>query len=253
MRELIIKLSVYRKALEAVIKELESLPLGRLTKRGKYYGHAFNGTEVSITGDEELIDKLCWKSYLLKYKKQLEISIVRLSRCISKLDNALQIDMPSEIINSLSPAYQDLPKSYFFHPKAKEWLAEPYEVNPLPLGNLCLKSLKGTQVRSKSEFAIVNEIEGYDIPYRYESAITLDGQTFYPDFLIMNPYTGKLIIWEHFGGLDFPGYMKKLNAKMDLYIKHGFIPFETLIYTFEFNVMDISHLHYLIENVILKP
>ena len=253
MQDIIIKLKNYNKELDAVNEELHELPTGRLARRGGLYGHAFNKTEVAITNNAELIYELCRKKYLLIHKKQLNNDISIFDQYINKFESKLQVSVPREIIQSLSPAYQEVPDSYFYHPAAIKWLAEPYDVNPFPLGKTNFTSEKGTKVRSKSEFTIVGVLESYNIPYRYECALTLDGQTKYPDLIIINPYNGKIIIWEHFGMLDQPGYVKNMNDKMKLYINNGYIPFETLIYTFEFDVMNLRYLKNIVENVILKP
>lgn len=99
---------------------------------------------------------------------------------------------------------------------------------------------------------IANLLEEYNIPYHYEIALQLGTQTKYPDFVIKNPYTGKTIIWEHFGALDQPVYEKNMNDKMQLYQKHGYKAFENLIYTFEFDMMNNQcRLKDLIEQIIL--
>jgi hypothetical protein len=94
-------------------------------------------------------------------------------------------------------------------------------------------------------------LEENGIPYQYDVALTLDKKTIYPDFTIKNPFNGKLILWEHFGALNQPSYEQRMNDKMRLYMKCGYIPFETLIDTFEFDVGNRCRLLDLIEHIIL--
>ena len=249
MKSMIMELNYYRKRLDQVNKELQELPSGRLIKKGNFYAHAINGREIGITSDTELIIRLYRKKYLLKLKRDLIYDINAISRCL----NRLKVTTPQEIICTLSPVYQGQPESNFHHPSVKDWIAEPYQKNTFPLKGQTYTSKKGIEFRSKTEYMIASELDSYDIPYRYDAAITLDGQTKYSDFIIKCPYNGIEIIWEHFGGLDYSGYIEKMNEKMSLYIKEGYIPFETLIYTFESDVRDIRNLQGLIEDIILKP
>ena len=220
----------------------EKVPDGILNKRRNFFYHAIDGKEVGITRNPDLISELCRKKYLLIRKKQLENNL----RHFNKLD----VSTPEEIIRSLPSAYQGLPKSYFFHPSIKRWLIEPYQRNPYPLKGKGYK-FNGTIFRSKSESMIANVLYNNNIPYRYEAAIRLGNHTKYPDFIAKNPYTGKEFVWEHFGALHEQEYIQKMNNKLDLYMKYGYIPFKTLICTFETEIEDLDRIQRLIENVIL--
>ena len=243
-----IKLKDYKKELESMNKEIKILPDGYLTKKRKFYYRGINGKEIGITKKPELIHQLCRQRYLLTRQKQLTNNISIASYYIQNLDTTT----PNEIISKLPSAYQDLPISYFFHPSVADWLAESYETNPYPLEEPGYESKNGIVFRTKSEYLISILLDEYDIPYRYDAEITLGNKTKYADFIIKNPFNGKIFIWEHFGALDKPEYIQGMNKKMNLYMKHGYIPFDTLIYTFEIDVKDHSRLRYLIENVIFN-
>ena len=246
MIKIVTYFNYYKERLDSFSEEFKKLPTGHLVKRKNLYWHVINKKEVGITKNADLIQKLCRKKYIMTSKRKLKKNISILSYPISKLDIATR----EEIIRSLPKSYQGVPKSYFYHSSIKDWLAEPYQKNPMPIKD-GIKSEKGMIFRTKSEFMIASVLDKYDIPYRYEAAFTLDGQTKYPDFIIKHPYTGELIIWEHFGGLHYPGYMQKMWDKVNLYMKHGYIPFKNLICTFEDEVKDISRLHRFVENLIL--
>jgi len=239
-----------KKNLERVNDELKKLPPGRLKKRRNFYYHAVDGKEVVITKNPKLIRKLCRKRHLLDYKKQLENNISYFSRNSNKFDERTR----EEMIRSLPNTYKGLPDDYFLYLSSiEDWLAESYEKNPFQLKD-GYTTEKGITFRSKSEYIIAIILDSYNIPYRYEAALHLDeSQTNYPDFTILNPYNGTLIILEHFGAIHQPGYVEEMNNKMYLYMKHGFIPYETLICTFEPDIKDTNRLRTLIENIILKP
>jgi len=247
MRDLIIALDNYQADIKAINTELQTLPPGQLVKRRSFYCNKINGKEVGITEKTTLIQQLCRKKYLLARKKELEKNISNLSSC------NLIFSTPKETINSLPKAYQGLPISYFFHSSITEWLAKSYPITPFPLDEIDgIKSEKGIIFRSKSEYIIATLLDYYNIPYRYEDGITLDGKNFFPDFRIKNPFTGKDFIWEHFGALHEPTYGTKMNQKMSSYMKHGYIPFKNLICTFEPDIKNTDLLRSLIENIILE-
>jgi len=252
MKNMVINFSQLQKELEMINKELQFLPSGHLKMRikngKKFYTHLVNDKEVGITNDEKLIRQLARKEYLLARQKQLQNN---LTRPISKFDNT----SAKELIHTLPPAYRDLPESYFFHPSIEEWITAPYRKNSHPYEDSGgYFSKKGIEFRSKSELIIATLLEELNIPYRYDPVIKLklSRKTTSPDFIIKNPFTGKTIIWEHFGAFHESKYADKMTNKMGLYLKEGLVPFETIIYTFEFDIKGERRLEYLTENIILS-
>ena len=159
---------------------------------------------------------------------------------------------PYHIIQYLSSTYKDSPISYFYHPTVAKFLNKSYNTNNYKTENLTYETNGGTLVRTKSELMIANLLDELQIPYRYEIPIKIGGKVRYPDFTIMDPFTGNIIIWEHFGALHLEGYEKGMNKKMKEYFIHGFRPFETLIYTFEFDTATPGRIKELIEKIILN-
>lgn len=248
MKNLITSVERYQNELKEIEEELLALPEGRLAKLGKYYYQATKDKRTGITKNPKLIRQLCRKRYLIVRQKQLNTGLSHAHE-LTKLDDV----MPKELIRSFSPTYQGLPDSYFFHPSVEPWLEEPHQKNPYPTEDGNYLSKNGVAVRSKSEALIANLLEEYEIPYHYDVRLTLGAKTIYPDFIIKNPFNGKTIIWEHYGALNQPEYEQKMINKMLLYHAQGYIPFETLIYTFEFDVKVPHRLKDLIEQIILQP
>lgn len=106
-------------------------------------------------------------------------------------------------------------------------------------------------MRSKSEFMIASLLDEHSIPFHYETLLFLGEHSVYPDFTIKNPYTGKFIIWEHFGILGDLDYVKKMEEKMALYYKHGYRAFDNFIFTFEFDLKNPARMKQIIEEIIL--
>jgi len=240
-------LTKMKNELSAVEKELKQLPEGRMVKRKSLYSHIINKKSIGITKNKDLIRNLSRKKYLVEYKKQLSNNISHLSKSVEKFDTRT----PAAIIESFTQSYQDLPADYFHHSSIKEWLEFPYKKNTHEFASGQFFSDRGVPFRSKSELLIANQLEKYKIPYHYDVEFMIEGQKKYPDFLIKSPYTGRTIIWEHFGALHIPEYANTMNEKMDFYQSKGYVPFDNLIYTFEFDVKNSKRLQYLIENIII--
>ena len=114
------------------------------------------------------------------------------------------------------------------------WLAEPFESNNSYYPEqLIYRTRSGLLVRSKSELAIASLLEEYCLPFRYECRFdTPEGHT-YPDFMIMDPKTCRIYIWEHFGLMDDADYEAKTYQKIHFYRTAGYFPGDNLIMTFE--------------------
>ncbi len=134
-----------------------------------------------------------------------------------------------------APAYAELLASYFRPDSLEllEWNNAPYERSELHTENLIHKTTTGVYVRSKSEATIAMFLAWKKVPFHYEELLQIGGVSFYPDFTIKHPTTGKIIYWEHFGMMDVPDYMRNAFAKMQVYAANGIVLGENLIATFE--------------------
>lgn len=94
-------------------------------------------------------------------------------------------------------------------------------------------TLSGIMVRSKSEVEIANMLYRLHIPFLYEPIIVINGIEYAPDFIIMIPSTGMLYMWEHFGMMDDPDYVRKNLGKIEVYAQKGWILGQNLIVTTE--------------------
>jgi len=134
-----------------------------------------------------------------------------------------------------APEYQNL-FSHSFVPLSQElneWMNASYIRNTKYPERLIYKSSSGNFLRSKSESIIDMLLHINKIPFRYECALQLEEITYFPDFTIRHPVTGKTYYWEHFGLMNNPDYCKRAFSKLENYALHGIIPSIQLITTFE--------------------
>lgn len=152
--------------------------------------------------------------------------------------------------NCISDVYKRMPKeikpyiSAFELPvedKVRQWLNTPYKAKIQNDDAVCYLTDKGENVRSKSEVIIANKLFHHNIPYRYECRLKLDDEmAVYPDFTIINPRTGTVYFWEHFGLMSNQSYAETFVLKMNTYANNGILPGERLICTFESEKSPIS-------------
>lgn len=117
--------------------------------------------------------------------------------------------------------------------QGSDWMKKPYKKNKAYQDSLTCKAPDGQMVRSKSEAEIITVLIELGIPYRYECALSEDGQTYYPDFTLWLPEYDVTRYWEHLGRMDDPAYRKEAFNKIGWYVDHGIIPQENLILTYE--------------------
>lgn len=182
--------------------------------------------------DKSLAEKLAVKKYLLSLLDDLKHEKTAIDMYLRHHSNyepkAIKIlTESSEVQKLLSPYFSPLSK------ELDEWMSTPYERNEKHPEHLKHQIGKCEFVRSKSEAIIGKVLRMNHIPFRYESAITLNGITIYPDFTIRHPKTGEVYYWEHYGLADDMTYIKSMNYKMELYISNQIIPSINLITTYE--------------------
>lgn len=94
-------------------------------------------------------------------------------------------------------------------------------------------TLRGERVRSKSESIIADELFKRGIPYLYEPILEINGIEYLPDFIILDPETGSIYIWEHLGLMEKNDYALKVYDKLKVYQSAGWILGINLITTSE--------------------
>lgn len=224
--------------LAQIDEELLSLPEGELKiypNNGTYKWYWVNGkgrTYISQK-NKKLAEKLTYRKYL---KLKREVIQEEKASCYN-------------VLNSFNGAVENL--QAFLHDKHyaqilkksginnteqayyKDWVNQKYNTNPHYLEQLTFVCPSGNYVRSKSEVFIDMVLSQYGIPFRYECELQIGKIKFFPDFTIMNPMTGEILYWEHFGRMDNEEYARNAFGKMKKYYEAGIVPGRNLIMTFE--------------------
>ena len=227
-------------------EELKHLPTGTLYRSRNSYFIRNEKKLTCITGNDDLISSLIRKYFL----NQRQPCIKHLYELLNNQKKKTFYHSPSQILASLPTSYKKVPVVDFYHPHVKRWLNKSHKINPYPITNGGYLTNGGKRVRSKSEQKIANQLEFNQIPFKYDVAVRINSQIKYADFLIMHPFTGHQIIWEHFGALHKEGYIKNMDQKINDYLIEGYVLYDNLIYTLEFDVKDTNQIQRIIDKFI---
>ena len=225
--------------LAKITKELSKAPNGSLnavkTLNGfKYFQIEKNHGNVKRTyikkENIELATALAKKRYNKVRKHEIENEIASIKQ---KMDRTPKISSTDLLYNV--PGYSNLLQA-LLNPnyiKQQKWLSQPYIHNNKYQKTLRFKTSAGITVRSKSETLIVRGLLDYNIPFKYECGLDINGTMYFPDFTIYNAAEDIELIWEHFGMMDNAEYRFNAMNKLNSYINSGYVPGHNLICTFE--------------------
>ena len=228
------KIQALKDALETEIEELEEkcrqYPKGELFvfKNGKYCKWRVRTHTKTIYLPKNQRAKACTYAQ----KKYDEARLQDLKRALEEVNQYLQShqgnpNTATKLLND--PRYQPL----LTQSEPQDWSTQSYEQCPLHPENKFHATSAGVYVRSKAESMIATLLCLNNIPFRYEQALHLGKQIYYPDFTIRHPVTGEIYYWEHFGKMDDPTYMENAHKKLYVYSQNKIIFSMRLITTTE--------------------
>ena len=230
------RIDIIKEQLNTLGKLTDKLPDGELVcaKNGKSYKwyKKQNGMyEYILKDNRKLAQKLALKKYYDMNIKDLQ---AELNACKAYMQKTKQNKEYVEkfLCNS---EYEKL-ITCEIAPKNKqlvEWENAEFEGNRNFSDKLIVKGTNGKYLRSKSEAIIDRILFNAGIPFHYEEKLELGQFSFYPDFTIKHPDSGKIFYWEHFGMMDNPDYINSACSKIRIYCENGIIPSVNLILTYE--------------------
>lgn len=219
-------------------KNLENAPDGKLrVSSGNDYPQYFcklGGEKEKYAGksQRELVKRLAQKEYDVRIIEAARSEITSLKILLKKYDRGTVED----IYDSLAPARRSIVEPFVLSDDEfiKSWLEESYEKASFEEGDAEFLTSKGLRVRSKSEIIIAEKYDEYNIPYKYECPLYLEGYgRVRPDFTILKIKYRQVKYHEHLGIMDDPEYAERNIKKIRAYEENGFILGRDLIITFE--------------------
>lgn len=239
-----------RSAIDALEFCLEQAPEGALctsVSHGKLQWHCFaNGVKRYLPmSDLASIKELAQKKYV-----KLVLESLRKQR--AALECLLQDYHPDDydvIYASMRPEFRDFVSTVFVSREefAAAWKRVRYRGKSLE--GATLMSVDGVKMRSKSEMMIANALSASGVPYRYEFPYKMSwpdasGRVrqvkVFPDFTCLNVRTRREFVWEHFGLMDDPDYVRDAIEKLDVYGRNGLALGENLVFTMETRALPLD-------------
>lgn len=217
--------------------ELKMCPEGTLSfvkrdGRGTFFQIINSGGKrlrKSINKAPDFIRGLARKEYLIKEKRLLEKNI----KVLREVMKSLVEPSPDNVLRSISRHLQGIPEEYFFPEQNKDcWANQPYEMSNYKPEEKKHTTSRGLKVRSKSEVLIAEMLYIFNIQFRYEQVIRINGIVLVPDFTIKLP-DGRIFYWEHCGLMSSKEYREHQKWKMEIYEKGDIVPWKNLIVTYD--------------------
>lgn len=151
----------------------------------------------------------------------------------------------------LSPARKALVEPYVLPEKefVPAWENAAYEGLPFAEDDPEIFTERGVRVRSKSEKMIADKLDILGIPYRYEYPVYIRGLgIIHSDFTLLDPAERTKVVFEHFGLMEDPAYLRNALRKIDLFERNGYFLGDTFLCTFESreHVLDMKHFEQMI-------
>ena len=242
-----------RLCIEDCERFLKRAPEGKLRsitidKQPRYYvrysNKDTNGKYLSAKTDNKQIKLLARKHYCEKVLKEAKIEL-------KKTEDLLAYERTQPISSKflelkLSERTLIEPYEEPMEDKIRRWQAVMPDVKPPKEGSYVIPTKRGEYVRSKAEYNIANALHANKIPYKYEpSYMSKDGTYSRPDFQVMNPSTGEILYWEHFGMLDKAYYVKDMINKLNGFEESELYPGKGLIVTFDDGTHPLTQDHIL--------
>ena len=237
-RELLIRKQSLEKAIEKAESAIADAPEGTLRidaskEKVRFYHVEKSGKKKYIAeSNTRVIDQLAQKGYSEKM-------ISKACREIKEIDAYLKL-LNEENADREYALLGDVRKKRVTPYLIDEetfcclWNTQMYEKSNRHPEHLKFKTRKGELVRSKSEASIANIYFEMGIPYRYECALSLDGNiVLHPDFTLLNTAHRRIMYHEHLGRLDKPGYLEDQMWKFKVCQKNGIFIGKNLIITAE--------------------
>ena len=228
---------ILQKTIRQLDKKLKSFPEGRIEikhhHKGTHYCLAGTGQGVIYLAskEQELLEQLIQKSYLLKTQKAALAEAEVVKKAIDHYPDII----PENVYDGLTPERKLYAKPIVQDDNqyAAKWQSEPFKPKPFKEDAPEFYTLRGERVRSKSEIIIADRLYAKGIPYKYECPLKVGKEIIHPDFTILRLSDHKVLYHEHSGKMTDPEYTKDIPERAKKYMRAGIFQGDRLFYTFE--------------------
>ena len=116
-----------------------------------------------------------------------------------------------------------------------DWMYADHPYERPHCAALTVPTVLDYSVRSKSEAEYVARLAEHHIVFRYEWPLFFNDANWpiFPDFTILNPATGEILILEHIGRIDDDEYMNENTNKIIEYVRNGYLPGKNIFFSYE--------------------
>ncbi len=208
---------------------------------------------LSSRTSQETIRKLAQKDYCQKALRDCARELSKIEALLKEKEQ----QPVARIYGRLCPIRQNLvsPLEDTLQNRLKSWLEQKTPRLEIHRDSMTRMTMKGELVRSAVEKSIADCLYLNKIPYKYEAQfITRDKRILYPDFMVWQPGTGRILLWEHFGMMDRHEYVGRFMDKLSSYSSCGIFPGNGLIVTFSDSYKGLAQeeLNAIMDKVILR-
>ena len=138
--------------------------------------------------------------------------------------------------------------------RVQDWLNEDYQKCPFRPEDLIYPTYDGERFRSKLEVHTAEILKRLSIAYRYEAALKIGNEVYYPDFTLLHPKTYQLIYLEILGLMSDKEYQKRTAKKLYVYTANGLVVGKNLLVYSETadEPLDFEFMEYELEHKLLR-
>ncbi|MBQ6623924.1 MAG: hypothetical protein IJH57_04820 [Mogibacterium sp.] len=224
-----------------LLQELEVLPEGRLMilkndgterylQRIPATGNRKKERRYGIKKNEDVLNGLIRKDYILKALKTIDKDIQRLEKAASLFAPSDENSVMKDFMEA-NPAIAN--KVYRSTIDESAWKSRFGRIEEYHPENMTQTAADGTNMRSKNEVYIASRLDHYGLIYRSDCPTGIPGLYRVPDFTVLRKRDNKVVYWEHLGMMDDLEYRIDNKRKFEEYEAVGIVPWDNLIVTYD--------------------
>lgn len=238
------EIGFYEKYKARLGKQLRSLPKGSIYDKTM---HGYKRPHVYRDGKEHYLKQKDIKEIIgLKNREEIETAI---SLIESNLQVLTEMEQRITDFDVLKPDLAFIEDTEGHNRRQHAQYVDSL-FDPKPAGTKRTEHKKGhttsdnVEVRSRAELVLYEHFKNLGLTFWYEKPTMIDGILLHPDFTIIHPKDGRVILWEHCGMMDLENYYKDFLNRQYRYAAEGYLPYRNIVYSYDFgdDSIDITYI-----------